>query len=210
MGRENTIVYMIVFLFLVFNSHTIFAKKLIEEVYLKDGSKIICDIIEYAPNNYIKLRTKDGSEFVYQYDQIEKIVKNDVAITKNQLLDMDYWEVGANLGIPSLLNLSIGRWFGPVGIRASGNVLKEYLGVQFNMSLKIAQNEKRMHALAGVVGIFDYSNNQYGQYSGIVYELRTKHFFFQTGVTLTLCCDYSNENEWLIQIGYILPFGKQY
>ncbi len=44
-------------------------------VYLKDGSIIRGTITEQVPNVSLKIRTADGSVFVYQMDKVEKITK---------------------------------------------------------------------------------------------------------------------------------------
>jgi len=44
-------------------------------VYLKDGSIIRGTIIEQVPNVSLKIKTKDGSVFVYQMDEVDKITK---------------------------------------------------------------------------------------------------------------------------------------
>lgn len=47
----------------------------IDVVYLKNGSVLKGIIVEQVPNESIKLQTSDGSIFVYQTDEIDKIVK---------------------------------------------------------------------------------------------------------------------------------------
>lgn len=61
--------------FLLFVSFhlTTFAKN---EVYLKNGSMIKGEIVEIVPNQSIKVETVDGSLFVCNYDEIEKIVRD--------------------------------------------------------------------------------------------------------------------------------------
>jgi len=44
-------------------------------VYLKNGSVIRGMVIEQVPNVSLKIRTADGSVFVYAMDQVEKITK---------------------------------------------------------------------------------------------------------------------------------------
>jgi TM2 domain-containing membrane protein YozV len=44
-------------------------------VYLKNGSIIRGDIVEQVPGQSIKIRTADGSVFVYQMGEVEKITK---------------------------------------------------------------------------------------------------------------------------------------
>jgi hypothetical protein len=51
--------------------------ELTESVYLKNGSIIKGTIVEQIPNTSIKIKTKDGSLFVYTFDEIEKITKEE-------------------------------------------------------------------------------------------------------------------------------------
>jgi hypothetical protein len=47
-------------------------------VYLKNGSIIRGIIIEQVPNQSIKIQTKDRNVFVFKYDEIEKITKENL------------------------------------------------------------------------------------------------------------------------------------
>jgi hypothetical protein len=47
----------------------------LDVVYLKNGGIIKGMIIEQTPNVQIKIQTKDGSVFVYKFEEIEKIAK---------------------------------------------------------------------------------------------------------------------------------------
>ena len=47
-------------------------------VYLKNGSIIRGIIIEQVPNQSIKIQTKDRNVFVFKYDEIEKMTKENL------------------------------------------------------------------------------------------------------------------------------------
>ncbi len=51
-----------------------------EVVYLKNGSVIRGIIIEQIPNQSIKIQTKDRNVFVFKYDDIEKITKENLPL----------------------------------------------------------------------------------------------------------------------------------
>jgi hypothetical protein len=53
-------------------------------VYLKNGSVIKGIIIEQTPNVSLKIQTKDGSIFVYQMTEVEKMTKEQVSNQKKQ------------------------------------------------------------------------------------------------------------------------------
>lgn len=51
------------------------AQEVIEVLHLKNGSMIKGMIIEQVPNESVKIRTSDGSVFVYPLSEVEKITK---------------------------------------------------------------------------------------------------------------------------------------
>jgi sRNA-binding regulator protein Hfq len=58
--------------------------KLIDVVYLRNGSILRGIIIEQIPNETIKLQTADGNIFVYKTSEIEKITKEEQFENKNK------------------------------------------------------------------------------------------------------------------------------
>ena len=67
--------YLTLFLFLLLTTVTFGQGDYQDVVYLKNGSIIRGVIIEQVPNKSIKIETADGNIFVFQIDEIEKIVK---------------------------------------------------------------------------------------------------------------------------------------
>ena len=68
-----------VFFFIL--SHTTYGQNNYEEVvYLKNGSIIRGIIIEQIPNQNIKIQTKDRNVFVFKYEEIEKMTKEELPI----------------------------------------------------------------------------------------------------------------------------------
>ena len=51
------------------------AQKTVETIYLKNGSVIRGTVIEQVPGQSLKVQTKDGSVFVYQMNEVERITK---------------------------------------------------------------------------------------------------------------------------------------
>ncbi|MBQ6988649.1 MAG: hypothetical protein IJN45_05820, partial [Alistipes sp.] len=58
---------------------TAFSQNLQEVVYLKNGSIIKGIVVEQVPGVSLKLKTYDGSIFVYQMSEIEKIAKEEIS-----------------------------------------------------------------------------------------------------------------------------------
>ena len=60
-------------------------------VYLKNGSVIKGSVIEMIPNQSIKVQTADGSLFVYQMNEVDRI-ERDVKAKSHQSIDEDDFE----------------------------------------------------------------------------------------------------------------------
>jgi hypothetical protein len=65
-------------------------------VYLKNGSIIRGIIVEQIPNQSIKIQTKDRNIFVFKYDEIEKITKENLPLdnTNNDSKDASFKKRG--------------------------------------------------------------------------------------------------------------------
>lgn len=66
---------LIAVLLMIFGISAYSQNNLEEVVYLKNGSIIRGTIIEQIPNETLKIQTRDGSVFVYKFDEIIKITK---------------------------------------------------------------------------------------------------------------------------------------
>ena len=71
--KKNTFLILGIVVLLALGSN-VFADT-IDVVHLKNGSIIRGMVIETIPNETIKIRTSDGSIFVYSFDDVEKITK---------------------------------------------------------------------------------------------------------------------------------------
>ena len=61
------------------------AKELQDVVYLKNGSIIRGTIIEQVPNESLKIKTADGSVFVYEISQVDKYAKEEPVLKSKGL-----------------------------------------------------------------------------------------------------------------------------
>lgn len=57
---------------------SLMAQRNVETIYLTNGSVIKGEIVEQIPNQSIKIRLKDGSIFVYQMSDVQRIAKEEV------------------------------------------------------------------------------------------------------------------------------------
>jgi len=88
-------------------------------VYLKNGSIIRGMIVEQIPNKTLKIKTADRNLFVFEYDQIEKITKEEVPqeIVTKQDTEIKEKYVGKQNGFESTIDLLMGiqlEWAEPV------------------------------------------------------------------------------------------------
>jgi hypothetical protein len=80
-------------------------------VYLKDGSAIRGTIIEQIPTESLKIQTRDGSVFVYDIQQVKRIVKEPIlvqpafpqALPTNPLMIPDKKSPGVAFGLSFLI-----------------------------------------------------------------------------------------------------------
>src|SRR5258708_4866582 len=66
---------LLLFMVLTFGPSCLFAQSALDVVYLNNGSLVRGVIIEQIPNQSIKIRTADGSEFVYAIDELARMTK---------------------------------------------------------------------------------------------------------------------------------------
>jgi len=85
----------------------LFAKEYIDVVYLKNGSIIKGVIIEQIPSQTIKIKTAGGSVFVYQMDEVVKIVKEEKLTPKSNFSNSNPFK-GQKLTSINPLGLVIG------------------------------------------------------------------------------------------------------
>jgi len=99
------------FLFLLFSMTFCgsFAQSMDEVVYLKNGSAIRGTVIEQVPGESVKIKTSDGSIFVYKMSEIEKITKEEKTKSKTKTRKKEmpqkgykgFVDIGYNLGVGS-------------------------------------------------------------------------------------------------------------
>jgi hypothetical protein len=194
---------LLVFIAAFFFGGSCYAQEQIDVVYLKNGSKIRGTIIEQVPNKQLTIQTRDGSEFVYTFDEIEVIRKESAEEYRLDLMHTEYPELGVNFGTPGGLNLAAGYWFGTVGLRLSGMYLGDIAGVQGNVGFKLSDNSTRSHVLAAVFGTSEVERKNW-TYIGGVYELNLSGFFLQAGATIG-SGDFTSP-QLIFQIGYMHRF----
>ena len=104
----------------------------IDVIYLKNGNVLRGTIIEQVPSEYVKLKTSDGSEFVFRVDEIERITKeeNPVYLLNENVSKRGY--VGVTLGV----SIPVGDFADPNNGAAKAGVQINLLNVGFLFSEK--------------------------------------------------------------------------
>ncbi len=188
------------------------AQEQVDAVILHNGSKILGTIIEQVPNKSLKIKTKDGSEFVYTFDEIEIIRKENVEGMPGYSDTQSYPELGVNFGTPAGINFAMGYQFGLVGLRLSGMIWgRPISGLQMNVGFRLSDNADRSHVVAAILGSMEVeedlgfsSRMREWNYVGAVYELNLSGFFLQAGATVG-SGDFSSP-QLVFQIGYMHRF----
>ena len=179
-------------------------------ITLSNNSTIEGIILEINPiKNYLLLsRSKDTISI--DLNELQSISKHFYA--ENKFRKSKY-ELGANLGFPSAVNLTGAIWFDDFGLRLSGLYIGIAQGIQLNFCYKLSENKKRYHSLAFVLGNSDIQKDKFGriylknfhwQYAGMVYDANIGDFWVEFGLSYGYG-DYHNP-QIIFQIGYSAKF----
>ncbi len=147
-------------------------------------------------------------------EHVEKAGEESTETGPRNLKGTSYFEIGANLGFPALLNGAVGYWLGPVGLRLSGmywgdDTQEGRNGIQCDIGYKLSDNANTRHSLAVAGGISrepccDWS------YLGAVYSLDYKWFFLEIGlgkiVEIRREVGPLGSSHAIVQVGYMHRF----
>lgn len=84
---------------------TLYAQTPDNIIYLKNGSIIKGSVIESVPNQNIKIRTADGSIFVYQMSEVDRIVLNEEKKETTPSEGPKSWQQKGHRGLDFSINL---------------------------------------------------------------------------------------------------------
>lgn len=84
---------------------TLYAQTPDNIIYLKNGSIIKGSVIESVPNQNIKIRTADGSIFVYQMSEVDRIVLNEEKKETTPSEGPKSWQQKGHRGLDFNINL---------------------------------------------------------------------------------------------------------
>jgi hypothetical protein len=168
------------------------ADEYVDVINLKDGTVIEGYIIEQIPNKSLTLRKVNGVIITIDIEKVERTRKKDKS--KANYYDINYWEAGINVGTPGGINLLVGKWFSPVGIKVSGMYIGRMYGLQGNLMCKLSDTYSSCHSIGFVFGIeYTKIKQDYGweesidiydwKYYGIAYNLNWYGFWFEFGLS---------------------------
>ena len=154
---RRKVLFIIVIMFSVFFSQKIMAQSgILDVVYLKNGSIVKGIIIENTPNANIKLKTSDGSLFVYNYDEIEKFAKEEVVNRRNNYYSSSVNE--KNPGLALLFSLLIpggGQYYN--GERTKGVTMTGiWLGSAVLTTVAANQGEVELSSIGSLILLGNY------------------------------------------------------
>lgn len=145
-------------------------------------------------------------------EHVEKEINESSETGPRNLKGDSYFEMGTNIGMPATINVAIGYWFGPVGLRLSGmywgeGTQKGTNGVQFNAGYKLSDNAKSLQNLGVAVGREQGPGCDWS-YLGPVYNLNYKWFFLEIGLAKVLKVKRGafGSLQFIFQIGYMHRF----
>ena len=211
---------------------TALAHEPIDVVHLKNGSRIRGVVIEQVMCESIRLRTADGSEFVFAVDQVERIAT--ASVRHSDLPDWkqtSYPELGLAVGTPAALNWQAGLWRGPNGIRVSGSywpgkeTSEKLWGLQLNLMRKLSDTPRSRHVLGMVasashttdVDVKDADGAQALEPRvtkkesraavGLAYNYNWRGLFLELGLTVGSRGD-DGPVRPIVQIGYMHRFAE--
>ena len=70
---------------LIFSALSSYAQQYEDVLYLKNGSIIHGIILEQIPGESLKIKTKDGNTFVFKMDEVQKMVREEIADKKEEI-----------------------------------------------------------------------------------------------------------------------------
>lgn len=146
----------VVLALMLISSISAFSQCFLESVYLKNGSVIKGDIVEFQPHKSVKVLSADGSFFVVDYQDIEKITREKVW---HDVRPYEYIEEDVEQENASQFGLAPG-YRGFVGLEA---ILGQYIGL--NLSTVHGRQITNKVFLGGGVGVIFAENWDYDHYS---------------------------------------------
>lgn len=150
--------YFLVFVFVFLGILNANAQKSRDALYLKNGSIIYGDLIEITDNQY-KIKTSDGSLFIFQVSEVDKFLKESPAFTGRKKSG-----AGFSLEAGFLVGPQSSQYFAPFS---------------FNMVLNMTSKTQSIFGLGTGIEYFGKSYTPlFFEYKGLLSDKKTTPFIF--------------------------------
>lgn len=178
----------------------------IDKIYLKDGSDVVGAVVFIAPENYAVISCLNGGLDTIQMNRVLRISKIDKH--KINIYDKNYFELGAYIGMPGILNPYFCYWFSPIGISVSGWAYPDSYALQTNLKVKLMDDYGGNTSIGLLFGISDFSAptpmgpTKAGTiYTGLSLDFNIRGLQFSLGFL-----NNNGEAGLLLQLGYVYRF----
>lgn len=118
-----------------------------EVVYLKNGSVVKGDIVEFKPDKLIKMESSDGSYLIFEFNEIDKITRERVGDYSHSVSDNQKGIGYLNCGYRGFVSAEclLGDFFGGGLTTTHGKQMNEKFFVGGGVGMFIAENTLNNH-----------------------------------------------------------------
>ncbi|MCX6158923.1 MAG: hypothetical protein NTY74_13170 [Ignavibacteriae bacterium] len=199
---------------LLFASILSYAQEMEDIVYLKNGSVIRGTIIEQVLNESIKIKTRDENVFVYKYDEILKIAKEESSYSGSKSNTVYIGTFGFGLSLPVTDSDFPDSYKSGFNINVSnGILLSENIGIRADLRYNYFKGKTVTYYYYNY-GTYTYTNSalSFGNltFSGIFGDFKKSSIIKPYGI-LGIGLDYmSAEGTGEVYFGYEVGGGINY
>lgn len=198
-----------------FLAQPLFAQHYKEVLYLKNGGEIRGVIIEQIPNVSVKIKTQDGSLFVYPFSEVERITKEEVS-RGNQRQQRTLTDSNESRGYKGFADLGgsigVGTWGDGVVSASTSH------GYQFNPYLFLGAGIAVEHHFGWgetFLPIFaesrvNFLNNSISPFMGLRAGYSVTAYGFYLNPNFGVKFDVSNNFGMNLSVGYTLQQATYY
>lgn len=163
-------------------------------IRFNDGSRLYALKIDSSNSNLLYIiYDLDSSKSSVDVRHIKSISKIKYLKSYEKVLPEAMWETGTGIGLPAILNYSIGRSMNPFLVHLSGMYYVDAYGVQIDLGIILNMTKKYYHAISAIVGTTWFGDNpppitagsraNYTkiEYYGLAYTFNFSGFYVQIG-----------------------------
>lgn len=184
---------------------------MVDVIYLKSDTCIKGRLNLLLPQNSVSIIDFNDSLHIYKMSEVEKIRKELIPYTPDDLSKETYFSIGGSMGYPSILNFRAGFHSKNHFVFLTGNYLYFISGIQANYGYNLLNNYRFSHGPTAYVGFNNssviYSSGKHNIfYYGLGYKISFQTIYTEFGYGLfehtTSQSKWINPG-WTFQIGLI-------